>query len=55
MSHVIWHHLTQQALQDLLVLLNALLPDSVPATKYKFLKAFDCGLFQVKFLAILDK
>lgn len=42
------HGLTKEALKDLLLLLNVLLPGSVPVTEYKFFKAFETGNFQVK-------
>ncbi len=51
MSYVIRHHLTHEALQDLLILLNTLLPAAIPATKY--FKAFDSGVFQVKLLLFI--
>jgi hypothetical protein len=34
------HKLTDVALGDLLLLLNVLLPNTIPATKYKFYKTF---------------
>jgi hypothetical protein len=49
---VVRHCLTKEALKDLLILLNLLLPHSVPATQYKFFKAFENVTFQVKIVFV---
>ncbi|CAB3982522.1 Hypothetical predicted protein, partial [Paramuricea clavata] len=46
---VVRHCLTKEALKDLLILLNLLLPHSVPATQYKFFKAFENVNFQTHY------
>ncbi len=41
LAYLLRHNLTHKALKDLPILLNALLPNSVPRTKYMFYKAFN--------------
>ena len=50
LTFYIRHHLTNEALDDLLSLLNVILPNSVPNTKYKFFKEFNLhvGTVQVR-------
>ena len=40
LSFLLRHKLTDVALGDLLLMLNALLPNAIPATKYKYYKSF---------------
>ena len=47
------HSLTKEALTDLLLLLNVLLPHAIPATQYKFFKAIETGNVQVKMLFVI--
>lgn len=48
LSFVLRHGLTGEALKDLLVLLNLLLPNTVPSTKYKFYKKIKMESYEVK-------
>ena len=53
LSYITRHHLTIEALKDLLILLNVLFPNSIPSTKHMFFKALDTGVFQVIMLCNL--
>ena len=48
LSFFLRHCLTDAALEDLLLLLNVLLPNTVPATKYKFYKLVALEQYEVK-------
>ena len=47
------HKLTGVALGDLLLLLNALLPNIVPATKYRFYKSLQLEQSEVMYMSQL--
>lgn len=49
LSYMVRHSLTKEALTDLLVLLNVLLPHVIPVTQYKFFKAVKTGNSQVNY------
>lgn len=50
LSYMVRHALTKEALTDLLLLLNVLLPHVIPSTQFKFFKAVKIGNVQVKLL-----
>lgn len=47
LSFVLRHGLTAEALKDLLVLMNLLLPNAVPSTKHKFYKKIKMESYEV--------
>ena len=47
LSFLLKHHLSDEVLKDLLGILNVLLPETFPKTKYMFYKAFRTGSSQV--------
>ena len=56
LAYILRHNLTHKALKDLLILINTLLPNYVPCTKYMFFKAFNMdGAFEVTLATVFTQ